>query len=221
MSTVSRAAVMDFQTWASLGGYLLDVDGIFGAESAKAYVALMKAGKFLPTAGMACGVRAAVAVTAPKKKAVETFYGHVEYVDVTKDGKKTGAIQVQNKDFWRHVLHGYEIAPGVVKTFHYKAAAALICAMGEIAQVRVVRLVDLWIPKSIGTYCARHNMWDASKPLSRHTYGCAVDFDPKTNRVGTRGDIPQWVIDIFKSWGFTWGGDWKMKDAMHFEWTRA
>jgi hypothetical protein len=25
------------------------------------------------------------------------------------------------------------------------------------------------------------------------------------------------VVAIFKHWGFTWGGDWKYTDPMHFE----
>ena len=25
------------------------------------------------------------------------------------------------------------------------------------------------------------------------------------------------VVNIFKRWGFRWGGDWKYTDPMHFE----
>ncbi len=56
--------------------------------------------------------------------------------------------------------------------------------------------------------------------LSTHAYGIAIDIDPKHNALGTVGRIAKqqmWVVDIFKKRGFAWGGGWKRKDGMHFE----
>jgi hypothetical protein len=46
----------------------------------------------------------------------------------------------------------------------------------------------------------------------------AIDLNPETNRMGTSGDISSDVVDVFNSFGFTWGGDWSgnSKDPMHF-----
>ena len=29
------------------------------------------------------------------------------------------------------------------------------------------------------------------------------------------------LVEIFRRWGFTWGGDWLVPDPMHFEYTRV
>lgn len=82
-----------------------------------------------------------------------------------------------------------------------------------------------YLPRSVQTYVPRHTMWDKNKPLSLHSWGIAVDFDPSKNTVGgTDGNggpslmrqHPAFV-KVFTDAGWTWGGDWKMKDDMHFQ----
>jgi len=53
--------------------------------------------------------------------------------------------------------------------------------------------------------------------LSNHAFGLALDLNAVENGRGTAGLIDRGVVDIFKSWGFTWGGDWGYTDPMHFE----
>lgn len=55
--------------------------------------------------------------------------------------------------------------------------------------------------------------------LSMHSYGCAVDFDPGHNQMGTRGnfaDIPE-VLAAFDAECWTHGGSWKRPDPMHWQ----
>lgn len=60
--------------------------------------------------------------------------------------------------------------------------------------------------------------------LSMHSWGCAVDFDPARNGFGDPkpnfAAIPQ-VLRAFDEEGWTWGGNWKKKDGMHFQAARA
>jgi hypothetical protein len=56
-----------------------------------------------------------------------------------------------------------------------------------------------------------------SSGLSMHAYGIAIDIDPAHNAQYTKGRMPKWVVAIFKKWGFTWGGTWKKRDDMHFQ----
>jgi len=86
----------------------------------------------------------------------------------------------------------------------------------------------------MGSYCHRHIRHDESRPLSYHSWGAAIDIDPHKNKSKYRaktwsdnmkcGPIPppfskEWMelwpngvsygmVRIFKSCGFTWGGDW-------------
>ena len=56
--------------------------------------------------------------------------------------------------------------------------------------------------------------------LSMHSWGIAVDHNAKTNRIGIEGDMDPDVVKIFENEEFTWGGRFKRKDPMHFEFTK-
>jgi hypothetical protein len=59
----------------------------------------------------------------------------------------------------------------------------------------------------------------ASTKLSTHTWGIAMDLNAESNSQGTRGNIAPALIEIFRSLGFKWGGDWpgQRSDPMHFQ----
>ena len=76
----------------------------------------------------------------------------------------------------------------------------------------------------LGTFAWRANRNNASS-LSLHSFGIAIDINPKqnpnskTSKKPCQTDLPATVINTFKSNGFRWGGDYKtVCDAMHFEW---
>lgn len=63
-----------------------------------------------------------------------------------------------------------------------------------------------------------------SNSLSMHAYGCATDWNARDNPFQSKGGtMPKDVVDIFKSHGAIWGGDWsaKSRDPMHFQWARV
>ena len=55
--------------------------------------------------------------------------------------------------------------------------------------------------------------------LSTHSWGIAIDVNPETNPQGSAGDLDPAVVEVFRRFGFKWGGDWpgKVKDPMHFQ----
>ena len=44
--------------------------------------------------------------------------------------------------------------------------------------------------------------------LSNHSFGLALDLNVPGNQRGTVGEMNRDVVQIFESWGFTWGGHW-------------
>jgi hypothetical protein len=58
-----------------------------------------------------------------------------------------------------------------------------------------------------------------SSKLSTHCWGIAIDLDPTTNAWGSAGDMDPGVVEVLRSCGFKWGGDWpgRGKDPMHFQ----
>ena len=59
--------------------------------------------------------------------------------------------------------------------------------------------------------------------LSNHSWGLAIDLNATKNPMTGDGhnhtDMPPWVPPLGKSYGFSWGGDYKgsRRDPMHFE----
>lgn len=54
--------------------------------------------------------------------------------------------------------------------------------------------------------------------LSLHAFGAAVDLNAETNALGTPGDMDPRVIEVFRHFGFFWGGDFHGRpDPMHFQ----
>ncbi len=70
-----------------------------------------------------------------------------------------------------------------------------------------------------GCYNLRYTR--GAKKLSMHSWGIAVDHNAKTNPLGADGDIDSEIVEIFESEGFYWGGNFKRKDPMHFEFTES
>ena len=68
-----------------------------------------------------------------------------------------------------------------------------------------------------GCYVPRFIERNPEHAISLHTWGIAIDLDASTNYRGIKGTMDPKVVEIFKRWGFRWGGDWDYTDPMHFE----
>lgn len=83
--------------------------------------------------------------------------------------------------------------------------------------------------KSSGTFYWRQVR--GAKRMSAHSYGIAFDIGvpdsdywlwkyPKageTGRIGYANRFPHKIAEIFRKYGFIWGGAWYHFDTMHFE----
>ncbi len=94
----------------------------------------------------------------------------------------------------------------------------LVGALNEIGQVGLAGELD---PNQFaGCWFPRHIDWDPRKPLSMHAFGLAVDINAQDNWLGAVPTMHPTIVEIFKRWGFDWGGDWRRPDGMHFELAR-
>lgn len=107
-------------------------------------------------------------------------------------------------------------------TVHKKCASSLFRILSRIAEhFGSEQAIEANGMHLFGGAYNFRTMRGATK-LSMHAYGCAIDLDPEANPLGRRykeaaGMMPRAVVDIFKSEGWTWGGEWKRADCQHFQ----
>jgi len=93
----------------------------------------------------------------------------------------------------------------------------LVSVMGEV----FTALDGAGLKSKVRTYGGGYSFRAkrTSSKLSTHCWGIAIDLDPTTNALGSNGDMDPAVVEVFRSFGFKWGGDWTGagKDPMHFQ----
>lgn len=87
------------------------------------------------------------------------------------------------------------------------------------------RIVAAGLKPAIKTYggCYQYRAKrNGSKP-STHSWGIAIDFNVRTNAMGTAGDMDPQLVKLMGDMGFLWGGRWSGsgKDPMHFQYCSA
>lgn len=90
-----------------------------------------------------------------------------------------------------------------------RAALTEIVQRGLASKIHPNEYGGCYVPRFIGH--------DPAQGLSFHTWGTAIDLNVPGNQRGTVGTIDRTVVDIFRKWGFNWGGTWRWTDPMHFE----
>ena len=97
-------------------------------------------------------------------------------------------------------------------TCHVGMIDSLRGAMEEVQQSNLGFLVETfdgcYSPRFIG----------GTRSLSRHAWGVAIDLNYAANPTGQVTVQDPRLVSIMERWGFTWGGNWLVPDAAHFEW---
>ena len=85
-------------------------------------------------------------------------------------------------------------------------------AMEEVQQSNLGFLVETF------DGCYNPRFIGGTRSLSRHAWGVAVDLNYAANPTGQVTVQDPRLVSIMERWGFTWGGNWLVPDAAHFEW---
>lgn len=96
---------------------------------------------------------------------------------------------------------------------HRLIAPALRRALKDLSARGLAHLINTFD----GCFVPRHMSWDPDRPLSRHAWGIAVDVNARQFPYGSHARQNHRLIAAFARQGFTWGGDWRTPDPMHFE----
>jgi hypothetical protein len=138
----------------------------------------------------------------------------VELESFTYTSRGDGTIEIHGDWAQRNIVR-VDI-PGMGHTRCHRAMVPqLMAALREIHEAGLYGHLD---PSQFGgCYVPRHIMWNPSRGLSMHAWGLAIDFNVSTNMYGAEPQMHPGIVEIFKKWGFAWGGDWSTPDGMHFE----
>jgi len=83
-------------------------------------------------------------------------------------------------------------------------------ALDKIVEAKLEQELDTFD----GCFCIR-NVRGADS-ISAHAYGLAIDINAATNQLGKTPSLSPELVKCFISSGFTWGGNFKRPDGMHF-----
>ncbi len=93
-------------------------------------------------------------------------------------------------------------------------------ALVEVNERLFRAISDLGLDRHIdqfGCWCPRHKMHDPKRGLSTHSWAIAWDINWASNPVGRVGNQPAELVAVFEQHGFQWGGRWRNRDDMHFQ----
>lgn len=90
---------------------------------------------------------------------------------------------------------------------------------GALAEVEATNLASLLDPEGF-VGCWNPRLVVPGGEVSHHAWGMALDVNYDANPTGQESIQDPRLVEIFASWGFTWGGEWLVRDPAHFEFVR-
>ena len=156
----------------------------------------------------------------PHQSKVDEFYGNPRGANGGPSKKWESANIVRIKPPWKLVT-AWDGASVSSIAVHSRCAESLGRVLQNIwSKAGQNQLkVNEW---GMNLYGGGHNfrLMKGGTRLSMHSWGCAVDFDPSRNGFGDStpnfANYPQ-VLEAFASEGWTWGGNWRKADGMHWQ----
>ena len=168
-------------------------------------------------------LRADGSITVLNEDSVRSLYGNITTRPVTGGGLAVDVTSTEPPSPYRMVLfehpvlaphlpHGCQVHALALP--HFKAVFDAIAAAGHADKVK----------GCAGTLNVRHIRSDPLRPLSRHSWGIAIDLNAAANGYNVRppakgeaGSVMD-LVPLFNRFGFAWGGHFTTGfDGMHFE----
>jgi hypothetical protein len=80
-------------------------------------------------------------------------------------------------------------------------------------------IIDRGLVDQLKTWDGCFNIRNKKSGLSPslHSWGFAIDINAAWNGFNKKPTMSKELVQCFKDAGFEWGGDWKVKDGMHFQ----
>jgi D-alanyl-D-alanine carboxypeptidase len=156
----------------------------------------------------------------PHQSDVDAFYGDPRGANGEASVKWESQNLARVPAPWK-LITSWDFRPVSAIRIHKKCEPSLIKVLDTIwnaAGQRESKIKEWGMHLYAGAYNFR--LMRGGTKLSMHSWACAVDFDSARNAFGDTtpnfATIPA-VLDAFASEGWTWGGQWKKPDGMHWQ----
>ena len=148
---------------------------------------------------------------------VQTFGPH----EMGPDGRPTRRWELQNLALF-HLPYPMDnaYAPGILRTVTQIYCHRLV---GKSLQHVFQSILNAGLEHEAleygGCYVYRPIRGSVSGRLSLHSFGIAIDINPRQNPLGSTGTMHPGVVKAFEDGGWFWGGRFKNRlDTQHFQW---
>jgi len=197
------------------------IDGLFGFKTRQAVVSFQEHHLVTGTvdahtrakliqAAIAERVRQKMVVVVPSGlHEIETTFGQIEYEEA-----EGGFVVVTNDWAKEHIITTRLPIVGKVQV-HKLLAGVFRDVLGDLDTQRVGDQI-----RQFGVWSTRHKMHNPNRGLSSHSWAIACDINWAENPVGRAGAMDPRIVAEFEARGFRWGGRWKTRDDMHFQYCR-
>ncbi len=211
------------QRLKDLGFYTMRVDGDFGPETEKSVIEFqLKAdlnadGVVGPVTWEAIGLDNPLVGTPAMPPPIPN--GLDEINNVFGDPLEPG--------YWKEYGGFCETPPELNHCFTYtfEGKNGFWCNKQLIPQFQKVysSIVKSGLAKELQTFdgCFIIRYVRGVKKLSTHSWAISVDHNASTNRLGATPKIHAGIIQCFENNGFQWGGRFKRRDGMHFQYAKG
>ena len=119
--------------------------------------------------------------------------------------------------------YSWPVGGGAVTTWcHRVVDPAARAALAEVSARGLAGAIDLANTNTYGGCYGPREVRPAGGTtggsVSRHSWGQAIDMNTVSNCLGCVPRMNCTVVQIFRKYGFAWGGNFLTPDGMHFEW---